>query len=163
MPKPNVTEAPPAIQRALQTIGLDTRLDTPSGSMTVASLGTLRWLQAAHRRGYAVRADQIRTPAHDQVAAFVGAPADLAALRVRLSLELDFEAKCLRTIAGMAQWALRPSDAEVAEAHRATLRADMDRTAVEERTNQIMADTEAARVERARVAALKQAERELSK
>ena len=162
MPKPHYSVAPPAITRACELHRRDTSLETPSGTMTINAIGTLAWMRAAYARGYNVLPSEVPMPAHDRLAAFKGDPADLAALRATLSLELDYERRC-KTLAESMQlsWATQPSEAELGEQRKIEREKAAHESTIEQRTQAILAADSAEKNDKQRAAARKRAEKEI--
>jgi hypothetical protein len=158
MPKTHFSEAPAHVQQAMERSRRDMRLDTPSGTVAVAAIGVLHWMRAAYSRGYDVRPEDIPTPAMKQLEQFSVSDADLAALRVQLSLELEYERYCLREAHSRRAWAAAPDAQEQAEAARIARAEEAQQAAIEMRTLEILASDQAKRVETARAKARKEVE-----
>lgn len=158
MPKPHFSEAPAHVQQAMERARGDMRLDTANGAIAVAAIGVLHWMRAGFARGYDVRPEDIPTPAMKRLEQFSGTDAELAALRVQLSVELEYERYCLREAQSRRAWAAAPTaqeDAEAAQVQRAKVEQEQR---IEERTAELLASDQTKRVEAARAKARKEVE-----
>lgn len=168
MPKLHWREAPPIIRRMVEdqlTRGAFTAEDkdrTQYGNSPATA-----WINAATYAwsvGYDI--DKPQTPAHDKIEALKAAK-DWQGLHAFGVLqggnnERDVELRALARWTAMRKWAAEPSEAELAAERRAEQERVAQAAALDARAEEIVAAAEAARLEKARATARKQAERELS-
>jgi hypothetical protein len=160
MPKPHFSKAPPHVVTAAELHRQNVNVSTPSGPMPIRAVGTLAWMRAYYARGYDVPPADVPCPAMRELEAFDGSDVGLAALRVRLSVELEHERYCLREAHSRRAWAAAPSSQEEAEVARAERERQAREQALEARTAEILASEEAKRTEGARKKARAEAEKE---
>jgi hypothetical protein len=135
---------------------------SPSGPIAIQAVGTQRWMNYLFARGYDVPPADVPCPAMRELEAFEGSDVDLAALRTRLALELQYERFCLRESHSRRAWAAAPSAQEEAEAASKQREALAREQAIEARTAELLASDDAKRAEAARKRARSEAEKELS-
>jgi hypothetical protein len=160
MPKPHFSKAPPHVATAAALCRQNVNLPTPSGPVPIRAVGTLAWMRAFYSRGYDVPPEDVPCPAMRELEAFEGTDVELAALRVRLSVELEHERYALREAKSRRAWAAQPSAEEQAEAARGERERLAREQAIEARTAEILASEEAKRQEAARKKARAEAEKE---
>lgn len=128
--------------------------------MSINAVGTQHWMKFLYARGYDVRPEDVPCPAMRELEGFEGSDAELAALRMRLSLEIQYERFCLREARARRAWAGEPCAKEQAEAARIERERLAREQAIEARTQQLLAADETKRLEAARKRARAEAEKE---
>lgn len=145
--KPMISDAPEPILARYDRM----RRDFGAGARAQLAAAELAW-----RCGYDT--PEPTQLAHAEFAQHHEGTVSYAQTKIRLSAELADERRLLVRWQGMRQWAAGPSEAEKADAARASMQAAADRRAVELRTEQLIAEAAAKAAAKARA----QAEREVA-
>ena len=129
-------------------------------TFTVPAAGVLEGIYAAARAGYYWPPSEVPTPLRDQLATLErdGSPVALATFRVRNSIGLQFEEKCIRISEGLKGWSEQPTEAEIAAEARSKRDAAEREAAIEARAQDLLASENTKRVEAARAKARKEME-----
>lgn len=161
MPKPTIDTAPDNIRRNLQRARQHYSI-FPGGQVCQAA-GVLEAIKLANTHGFHWPAAAVPTPAHDKLKQLETEGKAYGEERAALSLELDYERRCLVRAQSMERWASEPSAAELAAVAAAERAEQAKAAAVEQRAAEILAADSRAATEKRKAEALKKAEKEFSR